>query len=119
LTVNAGQSLTITIDGTLRSQQTTGTSFTNTATVTIFSGESNTSNNTATLAGQIGIRPSSDLVMTKIYLGGENNISPSRAGDRVRFALNITNIGQSSATGIIVSDIFGSQLAPVSVALDG
>lgn len=57
--------------------------------------------------------------MTKTYLGGENNVSPARPGDRVRFALNIENIGQSIATGIVVSDIFGTQLAPVSVALDG
>lgn len=102
----AWASRTIRIPATLISPQALGTAFSNTVTVSTQVWETNTSNNTATLGGQVGVSPRADLRLTKTYLGMVNGASPAQAGDQVRFQILIENLWQEIATGIQLVDLF-------------
>ncbi len=94
-TVDPGEDITVTVEGTLRPDF-TGT-LSNTATVSTATPDPEGSNNTATASGVSSA--SADLSIVK-------TLSPTAPvpGEPVRFTLAVRNDGPSTATGVTVSD---------------
>jgi uncharacterized repeat protein (TIGR01451 family) len=84
-----------------------GADFSNTATVSSSTADSNTANNTSTVTGSI-VGPPTDLAVT--------NTGPATAveGGNIKFTVTVTNTGSTAATGVVLTDKLGANLRYVS-----
>lgn len=104
-TLNAGQSATITATYNVPNGF-TGTSFTNTASVTSGATDPNSANSSSSVTTTIGT--SADLSITK---SGPASLAP---GQNIVYTIAVTNSGPSTATGVVVTDPTPSGLTFVS-----
>ena len=87
-----------------------GSNFSNQASVTSSTIDSNTSNNSSTAAGSI-VGPATDLAVA--------NSGPltSKEGDIFDYSVTVTNIGPNVATGVVLTDTLGAVLRYVPTVL--
>ena len=105
-TINAGQSITIQARYSAYSATSPDCSipnYTNTATVSTSTNETNLNNNTSSVTVQCvptAQNPNADLQIQK------TTSTPSvHAGDTVTFSLKVTNIGSSAAQNVVIDDV--------------
>ena len=94
-TVRAGETVTVTISGTVDAARTTD--LTNTATASSSTSDPNGSNNSGSVVTTM--QPSADLSITKTA-----SPNPLIAGDEVTYTVTVVNNGPSDATGVVVTD---------------
>ncbi|MEP1059936.1 MULTISPECIES: DUF7507 domain-containing protein [Cyanophyceae] len=101
LTLASGQSVTLTISGTV-SPSATGT-VTNTATVAPPSGTTDPTSGNNSATDTTTITPTADLRLTKTV-----NVPAPAVGSTIIYTVTVTNAGPSSATGVAVQDLLPS-----------
>ncbi|MBD2038900.1 DUF11 domain-containing protein [Leptolyngbya sp. FACHB-321] len=101
LTLASGQSITLTISGTVAASA-TGT-ITNTATVAPPSGTTDPTSGNNSATDTTTITPTADLRLTKTV-----NVPAPAVGATIIYTVTVTNAGPSSATGVAVQDLLPS-----------
>ncbi len=106
--INSGSQTTVTITAALESSATAGGTISNTATVAAPTGvnDSNTSNNSSTVANTIDA--SADLAITKTHTGN------FKAGSNGTFTIQATNNGPSDADTATITDVLPTGFTYVS-----
>ena len=94
-TVRAGETVTVTISGTIDAGRTAD--LTNTATASSSTPDPNGSDNSGSVVTTM--QPSADLSITKTA-----SPNPLIAGDEVTYTVTVLNNGPSDATGVVVTD---------------
>jgi uncharacterized repeat protein (TIGR01451 family) len=102
LTLGSGQSITLTVKGTVSASATVGSSLTNTATVSPPAGttDSVTTNNTATDTDTI-IASTADLSVEKT-----DNQTQATKDNLISYTITVTNQGPSTVTSVTMTDTF-------------
>jgi uncharacterized repeat protein (TIGR01451 family) len=102
LNLASGQSITLTVKGTVSSSATVGSSLTNTVTVSPPAGftDSVTTNNTATDTDTI-TAPTADLSVTKT-----DNQTQTTKDNPIFYTITVTNNGPSTVTSVTMTDTF-------------